>query len=97
MANWIKEKESTRGEFPGLPLINPFIAGSCGLVAIYCIPSRMPKWVWEPPVICCFHTTPDGSFKRMNHVAVENPNLDTLQKEFIEMTFDLEKKSMYTF
>ncbi len=34
----------------------------------------------------------------MNNVKVESANLDTfLKEEFIEITFDLETKSMYTF
>ena len=39
-----------------------------------------------------------GSFKWTNDVAVESASLDTyLKEEFIEMTFDHDMKSMYTF
>ena len=39
-----------------------------------------------------------GSFNWTNDVEVESANLDTfLRKKFIEITFDVEVKSMYTF
>ena len=39
-----------------------------------------------------------GSFKWTNDVEVESANLDTfLKEEFIEMSFNLKTKSMYTF
>ena len=53
----------------------------------------MLDWVRWPPVMCYSHK---GHLNEQ--CSVESANLDTfLNEEFIEMTFDLEAKSMYTF